>query len=87
MKVNEENENASPAEQNENPEQEDVEAPKKHHKKAKASIVQTDKLDPHSADAIGNAGDNIGDSADQSIDVDKEKAPAPVPAKPAEQEQ
>jgi len=87
MKVNEENENASPAEQNENPEQEDVEAPKKHHKKAKASIVQTDKLDPHSADAIGNAGDNIGDSADQSIDVDKEKAPALSPAKPAEQEQ
>jgi len=49
--------------------------------------VQTDKLDPHSADAIGNAGDNIGDSADQSIDVDKEKAPAPAPAKPEEQEQ
>ena len=85
MKVDGENENASPAEQNENPEQEEVEAPKKHHKKAKASIVQTDKLDPHSADAIGNAGDNIGDSADQSIDVDKEKATAP--AKPAEQEQ
>ena len=46
--------------------------------------MQHDKtLDPNSADAIGNAGDTIGDSADSSIDVDKEKSVA----KPTEQEQ
>jgi hypothetical protein len=45
-----------------------------HHKKPKTSIAQHDKpLDPHSADAIGNAGDKVGDGADPSVDVDKEK--------------
>lgn len=45
-----------------------------HHKKPKNAIVQHDKpLDPHSADAIGNAGDKVGDGADPSVDVDKEK--------------
>ena len=46
-----------------------------HHKKPKNAIVQHDKtLDPHSADAIGNAGDKVGDGADPSVDVDKEKS-------------
>lgn len=40
--------------------------------------MQKDKpLDPHSADAIGNAGDKIGDGADPSVDVDKEKSKTP----------
>lgn len=34
------------------------------------------KVDPHSADAIGNAGDRGDDSADPAVDVDKEKSPA-----------
>lgn len=66
-------ENSSPSEANEEPEQE-VEAPKKHHKTKPSAAQQEKPLDPHSADAIGNAGDNVGDGADPQVDVDKEKA-------------
>ena len=38
-------------------------------------MAEEKKLDPHSADAIGNAGDSVGDTADPSVDVDKEKEP------------
>jgi len=75
--VNEESEDTGQEEPAEEPVKE-VEAPKKHQKKAKSSVVQHDKvLDPHSADAIGNAGDTVGDGADPSIDVDKEKSQSP----------
>jgi len=41
-------------------------------------VAQTGKkLDPHSADSIGNAGDSVGDRADPSVDVDKEKVSEP----------
>ena len=78
LKANEENEEAGQPESNEEPEKE-VEAPlpKKHQKKAKGSHVQQEKtLDPHSADAIGNAGDDVGDGASE-VDIDKEKSKSP----------
>jgi len=54
----------------------------------KASIgAQVKTLDPHSADAIGNAGDGADDSADPSVDVDKEKSNSNSDAKPTDQEQ